>query len=282
MSLHWRRPASTEMQPCAGQTRCAIQTGAEFNRRVERLIALFDLGSTKDDGVLAPSGSGVLSSPQIWVALRGFMKHAALGFRAHSGWTALVALSIEDGSPRILFRGRPHLVNSFTFEFRQPYHTAERRKPAEAHDIISRARAEAHELACQAILSAQGSLQHQGYELNSCGLLLASGRPLPDLPRILASHALIHTADGELFRDALLRAAERSGLEMFTVKESELFDCASRALGLEKNEVVRRVAQIGQAIGPPWTQDEKLSALIAWLSLEDPASLSLGSGRNSN
>jgi hypothetical protein len=200
------------------------------------------------------------------------MKHAAVGFRAHSGWTALIAISLEDGSPRVLLRARPHLVNTFTFEFRQPYHTAERRPPAEAHDIISRGRAEAEELACQAILSAQTSLKNQGYELKSCGLLLASGKPLPDLARILASHALIHTADGELFREALRHAAARCGLEVFTVKESDLYDRASRTLGLEKNEAVRRLVLIGQALGPPWTQDEKLSALVGWLSLVHPAS----------
>lgn len=199
------------------------------------------------------------------------MKHAALGFRSHSGWTALVAITLQDGSARVLLRARPHLVNTFTFEFRQPYHTAERRPPAESHDIIARARAEAEELACQAILSAQTSVRHQGYELKTCGLLLASGKPLPDLPHILASHAVIHTADGELFREALLHGATRCGLEPFNVKESEIFDRASRTLGSEKDEVVRRLAVMGQAIGPPWTQDEKLSALVAWLSLVHPS-----------
>jgi hypothetical protein len=202
------------------------------------------------------------------------MNHAALGFRAHSGWTALVAISLEDSSPRVRLRARPHLVNTFTFEFRQPYHTAERRPPAQAHDIISRARVEARELACQAIHSARTSLQQEGYELKRGGLLLASGKPLPELPRILASHALIHTADGELFREALLHAAAASELEMLTVKESELFDRASRSLGLEKNTVVRHLVEIGQALGPPWTQDEKLAALIAWLSLVNRASVS--------
>ena len=52
------------------------------------------------------------------------MKHAALGFRAHSGWTSLVAISLEEGSPLVLLRERPHLVKTFTYEFRQPYHTA--------------------------------------------------------------------------------------------------------------------------------------------------------------
>jgi hypothetical protein len=195
------------------------------------------------------------------------MKHAALGFRTHSGWAALVAISLQDGFPRVLLRARPHLVNTFTREFRQPYHTAEKRPLAESRDIIARARAESEELACQAILSAQTSLQHEEYELKSCGLLLASGKPLPDLERILASHALIHTAEGELFREALLHGAARCGLEPYRVKESEIFDQATRTLGLGKDEVLRRLALIGQAIGPPWTQDEKLSALVGWLSL---------------
>ena len=66
------------------------------------------------------------------------MKHAALGFRAHSGWTSLVAISLEEGSPLVLLRERPHLVKTFTYEFRQPYHTAAKRPPVEAHGFISR------------------------------------------------------------------------------------------------------------------------------------------------
>jgi hypothetical protein len=61
---------------------------------------------------------------------------------------------------------------------------------------------------------------------------------------------------------------------MFTLKESEVFDRASRALGLEKEKIVRVLVQLGQALGPPWTQDEKLAALVAWLSLVNPASVS--------
>src|SRR6202012_3150023 len=154
------------------------------------------------------------------------MKHAALGFRVHSGWTALVGLSLEDGLPCALLRERPHLVKTFTYEFRQPYHTAEKRTPAEARDVIAHAQADARHLAHQAIHSAQINLQNQGYELRCCALLLASGKPLPALPRILASHPLIHTADGELFREALLHASRRCGVETFTMKESELLEKA--------------------------------------------------------
>jgi hypothetical protein len=55
-------------------------------------------------------------------------------------------------------------------------------------------------------------------------LSIASGRPLPSLPQILISHALIHSADGELFREALLHASKRCGIESFAIKESELLE----------------------------------------------------------
>ncbi len=110
----------------------------------------------------------------------------------------------------------------------------------------------------------------KGYELKRCGLLLASGKPLPDLPQILASHALIHTADGELFREGLLHASERCGLETFTVTESELFERASHSLQLKADELGHRLLHLGAAVGSPWTQDEKLAALVAWLSLAGP------------
>jgi hypothetical protein len=195
------------------------------------------------------------------------MKQVALGFRAHSGWTALVAIALDEGSPLVLLRERPHLVQAFTYEYRQPYHTAQKRSSAEALDFVSRVRSEARILAWNAISSVQSSLGHQGYELKRCGLLLASGKPLPDLPQILASHALIHTADGELFREAVLHASERCGLEIFTAKESDLFERASRALRLKVDELGHRLVDLGASVGSPWAQDEKLAALVAWLSL---------------
>jgi hypothetical protein len=194
-------------------------------------------------------------------------KQAALGFRAHSGWAAVVAVRVDKGVPVVLARQRVHLVETFTYEFRQPYHTAKKMPPGEGREFISRMRAEARRLAYRAVGELESRTQEQGVKLTRCGLLLASGRTLPELDKILASHALIHTADGELFREALLHASARCGLRDFRVKERELLDRAGRAFRLRPADIMRRVTELGRSLGSPWSQDEKFATMAAWLAL---------------
>jgi hypothetical protein len=194
-------------------------------------------------------------------------KQAALGFRAHSGWTALVAVSVEKDFPTVLARERVHLVETFTYEFRQPYHTARKMLLGQACDFIERVREEARRLALRAIHGLQSDLQKQGIALKSCGLLLASGKPLPNLEKIIASHALIHTADGELFRGAILHASGRCGLQATCIKERDLLDQAGQAFRFKPADLMRRVTELGRPLGSPWSQDEKFATLAAWLAL---------------
>jgi len=194
------------------------------------------------------------------------MKPAAVGFRVHSGWTAVVAVAIDEGIPLVLARERAHLVRTFTYEYRQPYHTAATMPADDREVFVSRVRAEARHLAFRTISRLRDTLGKEGYSLTSSGLLLASGRPLPALAGILASHSLIHAADGELFRDAILDATARSGLLCAKVKERDLLDSATRILGLQSRDLSRRMRELGRRLGPPWSQDEKYASLIAWLA----------------
>ncbi len=152
------------------------------------------------------------------------MKQAAVGFRVHSGWSALVALSLENNAPVVLRRERVHLVETFIYKFRQPYHTAGRMPLEKARTFIDESLVEAKRLACSALRSTRKQLEDQGYELARGALLLASGRALPGLEGILQSHALIHTADGELFREALRCSSADCGLEMACIRERDLLD----------------------------------------------------------
>jgi hypothetical protein len=197
----------------------------------------------------------------------GQSKQAAVGFRVHSGWAAAVAVSAEKGVLTVLARQKVHLVETFTYEFRQPYHTAGKMLDGQAREFISRMQAEARRLAYRAIRELASRTLEQGAKLTRCGLLLASGRPLPALDKILASHALIHTADGELFREALLHASARCGLRDFTIKEKELLDRAEQVFRTKPKEMMVRVTELGRSLGAPWSQDEKFATLAAWLAL---------------
>jgi uncharacterized protein YifE (UPF0438 family) len=195
------------------------------------------------------------------------MKQAAVGFRVHSGWAAVVAVCVEKGAPVVLARHRVYLVETFTYGFRQPYHTAEKMLLGQAREFIARMQAEARRLAYRAVRELASRAQEQGAKLARCGLLLASGRALPTLEKILASHALIHTADGELFREALLHASARCGLRDFTIKERELLERAGQALRLKSTVLMDRVTELGRSFGAPWSQDEKFATIAAWLAL---------------
>ena len=195
------------------------------------------------------------------------MKQAALGFRAHSGWTALVALFVERNEPQVLMRERPKLVQKFTYEFRQPYHTAENMPVGKAQEFVSHVESIATQLAEAAIRSIQTDLQKRGYEVACFALPLASARPLPSLEKILLSHALVHTADGELFRRALIRAGERCHLAAFRLVERDLVTAGCSALNTSKDDLLRRLAAVGKPVGAPWSQDEKFATLAAWLAL---------------
>lgn len=192
----------------------------------------------------------------------------ALGLRSHSGWAAVVAVGGPLASPAVVDRRRIELADPAITGSKQPYHEAEGRKPKEAERIVGRCTESSRALAREAMRSLVDELRQRGRDVAGCGLLLASGRPLPaDLHAILTSHALIHAAEGELFRDVLARASEHFSLPVTKVRERDLLARAVEVTGRPAVELQRRVAEMGRAVGPPWRQDEKLAALAGWLVL---------------
>jgi len=197
------------------------------------------------------------------------MRTAAAGFRVHSGWCAMVALTLEDGRPEILFRGRLQLVEIFDYQFRQPYHTAVEMDGTKRRDFISQIRKTAENLASREVRRVQAELADRKIRLRTCGMLASSARPLPRLEKILASHPLLHTADGELFRDALMAAARRCKLSVLPVKEKEVMSEAAKAIGLTPAALRKRAKDLGRGLGAPWTQDQQYAALAAWIALSN-------------
>jgi hypothetical protein len=193
------------------------------------------------------------------------MQRAALGFRVHSGWAALVAVA---GSPlAVVDRRRIEIADPAIAGSVQPFHAAEELASAKAERLIQRCSKSTQRLARGALGAAIDRLRQTGHEVVGCGVLLGSGRPLPPLAQILASHALIHTAEGEFFRDAIVEAARHWSLAITGAKERDLLARAAADLRTPTEKLQRRLAELGRSVGPPWQQDQKQAALVAWLAL---------------
>jgi hypothetical protein len=196
---------------------------------------------------------------------------AALGFRAHSGWAAAVVVGGPLASPAVLDRRRLILADEGELRgSKQPYHAAEKRELPDAKRMIARYVADAERRAEESVRGALEAAAAAGHRIGECGLLLASGRPLPGLSQILASHALIHTADGEHFRNALASAATGLSLKVTAVREREVEATVAEVSGFSVEELRVRIGGLGRTLGPPWTQDQKLAALAGLLALAAP------------
>lgn len=195
------------------------------------------------------------------------MKRAAIGVRMHSGWGALVAVSNSDGRVEILERRRVAMTIPGTPGANQPYHFAENLELPEAENFLGNCFATSRRLALAAVRNVLGELRGRQYRLVGSAMLLASGRPLPPLPKILASHALIHAAEGEFFREAFSKACEDLDLSVTGFRERNLEECVQTTFGKAATRMWQQISTLGRTLGPPWTTDQKTAALAALVVL---------------
>jgi hypothetical protein len=194
---------------------------------------------------------------------------AALGFRAHSGWTALVVIAGSPDVPVVIERRRVQIADLRIRGSLQPYHAAKEMQLAEAEAFLDGCGAATRRMAETAVREAVAELAGKGYAVAGACVLLGSGRPATSLAATLRSHPMIHTAEGDFFRGALKAACESCGLPVLGVREKELIRQAAATLGIATDDLHLRVAALGKNIGPPWRQDEKLCATAGWLALGD-------------
>jgi hypothetical protein len=195
------------------------------------------------------------------------MKRAAIGVRMHSGWAALVAVSNSAGTMEVIDRRRVTITTPETPGANQPYHFAENLDLPDAEKFLGNCFAASESLALTAVRDVVGELRGRQYLVVGSALLLASGRPLPPLSKILASHALIHAAEGEFFREAFSRACESLDLSVTGFRERNLDECVQTTFGKAATRMRRQVSALGRSLGPPWTKDQKTAALAALLVL---------------
>jgi len=184
-----------------------------------------------------------------------------------------VALSGDTDSVEVVDRRRIVTVGSGIPGASQPYHYAAKLTLPEAERHLATCAAVSEQLALAEIEAVIRELDGRHYRIAGSAILLASGRPLPSLAKLLASHPMIHTAEGEFFRNAASKACEGLGISVLAIRERELAHQAKEAFGNAATRVQRQISNVGRSIGPPWTKDQKNAALAASLILARRASL---------
>jgi hypothetical protein len=192
----------------------------------------------------------------------------AVGFKAHSGWAALVALGEAGARFEVIDRRRIELVESDSVTWaKQPYHSAEDLPAESARRLVARGVDMAYRVAGREVRSLVERAGRSGHSLIGCAVLVGAPMPAWTTDQILAVHMRMHKAEGVLFPSALAQAATACRLNLVTILEKNLDSRAEESFDL--STATRQLATLGKSIGPPWGKDQKSAALAAMIVLQE-------------
>ena len=177
-----------------------------------------------------------------------------------------MAVSNNAGTVEVIERQRVNISIPGTRGGNQPYHFVKSLELQEAEKFLGDCFVASKRLALAAVRDLVGELGGQ-YCVVGSAVLLASGRPLPPLAKILDSHALIHAAEGEFFREAFSKACESLDLPVTGFRERDLDECVKTTFGKSATRMSQQISSLGRSLGPPWTKDQKMATLAALVVL---------------
>ena len=191
----------------------------------------------------------------------------AFGFKAHSGWAALVVVSQVDGVWSVVDRRRVELVEADQLWAKQPYHAAEELPPAQARKVVTSGIEHAQRIALRELRSLVKWVEAGGYSVAGCGVLVGERMPAWSVDEILAVHFRMHKAEGVLFRDVLAQAAKECGLRVLQIPEKSLLQEATSSLGSPADKLAALLTTLGKSVGAPWGKDQKEATIAAMMAL---------------
>ncbi len=190
-----------------------------------------------------------------------------LGFRPHTYWTAAVALTGSAAAPHVVVR---HKIVFAAGAERSVYHQAAEAPAGTAEALIDKVRVAVEANAKAGIGALLDLLKRDGLAVR-LAVAPTGGRKLPALADIVRVHTMQHAAEGEFYRDVVAAACGALGLPVRRPVERELIPLACDRLGVDRPGLEAILKQMGAALGPPWSEDQRLAALGAWLELERAA-----------
>jgi hypothetical protein len=190
----------------------------------------------------------------------------AIGFRVKTGRATAVVMAGPASAPRVLSRKSLQLFDPAIPESHQPFHAEIELPPADSERVVPIALRAVERVALSALRELVGEVQPG---LGSIvGIALVAGSAT-DPESIRNPHMRAHAREGQLFPHALAAAAKTLHIPATTIVESEVFASAAARLGKTPDAIKIAVAELGRAIGKPWSAEEKAAAAAAWIALAD-------------
>ena len=189
---------------------------------------------------------------------------AVLGFRPHTYWTAAVALVGDPQAPRVIERRR---IDFASGNERSVYHRIETMAADEAEAWIARVWTACEADARRGVGDLVGCLAERRVGLGVAVVPIGRAKVPDRWEDIIKSHSHMHAAEGDFYRGVVAMACANLGLEVRRVVERDLPGDVGKLLRIDRQELDARLRSIGRALGPPWSEDQKLATLAAWSCL---------------
>ncbi len=197
----------------------------------------------------------------------------AVGVAEHAGWAHLVSVAAADGMPAVVDRRRVKLIEAGVPT--QPYHHETLALPDDESEqllrLVKRSIAASTALAFDRLAADL----HPQYRVSAIALREPT---LPQLPKSVAeAHRSYHVqcrADGMLYHSAVCAAARQRRWKVALHRRGDEVTRAAAALKTRVPAVEQFIADLKQALGPPWTADHRSACAAAISEMTDLSGLS--------
>jgi hypothetical protein len=192
--------------------------------------------------------------------MSGAMVDAVVGVFTKTGSAIAVTVGDVFDEPSVVDRRTLDLTDAAFSRF--VYHAASELDGAAARRFVQRCTTGVGRRARAEVDALLRDLRSDGVRI-ARGAIVDANKPFTalGLERILASHSLLHAAEGELYRAAVVEAFGRHSIEIEPIPRGELASRAARAVGTGESDAI--VTGFGRAVGSPWRREHKDAALAA-------------------
>ena len=188
---------------------------------------------------------------------------AALGFRVKSGWAVAILISGSVRSPHLCDSCVINLSDPCNPETRQPYHAAMGMLETNAGKLKRRTQS-IRRTTAKSVVDLLQRYTDDDCKIRSGGLVVGS---VIDPGAIANPHIRAHALEGRLFRTMLEAALQSRGIRCAIFREHDTYAEAAKTLDKSPAQIKRVLARLGDATNGPWRAEQKLAALVAWMSL---------------